>query len=455
MTAPTNVLFILTDDQGYGDLSCMGSDFVRTPHIDAIAARGARCMQWYAGSSVCSPSRATLLTGRFPANAGVRAILDGHRTATGLSPHVPTIARILGERGYATFLSGKWHLGGHRAFWPEHHGFQRWFGFVAGCVDYYSHIFYHGMGPGRNALHDLWEDGEERWLEGGYLTELITERALGYLRDAHQRGKPFFGYVAYNAPHYPMHAPEKYKARFAHLPWDRQLMAAMLSAVDDGVGAIVAELERMGVAEDTLIVVTSDNGPSRETRNWLDGRMDPYYGGTTAGLRGHKGSLFEGGVRVPGIVSWPRGLPAGKVIQEPIGAVDAMPTALTACGVPLGGHEFDGRDIRDVLAGTASAPERDLMWELGDQLAMRRGRWKLVLNSRKVEGEESEEPEFLGDLAADPAERTNLAAERPAELAQLTKALHDWYGRVQARWLTEFRCGKYLGVTARSAGARP
>ncbi len=166
MKSPTNVLFILTDDQGYGDLSCMGSDFVRTPHIDALAAKGARCMQWYAGSSVCSPSRAALLTGRFPANAGVRAILGGHRTASGLSPHVPTIARILGEHGYATFLSGKWHLGGNRAYWPDQHGFQRWFGFVSGCVDYFSHIFYHGMGPGHNALHDLWEDGQERWLEG-------------------------------------------------------------------------------------------------------------------------------------------------------------------------------------------------------------------------------------------------------------------------------------------------
>ncbi len=250
-----------------------------------------------------------------------------------------------------------------------------------------------------------------------------------------------------------MHAPEQYKARFAHLSWDRQLMAAMLAAVDDGVGAIVAELERMGVAEDTLIVMTSDNGPSRETRNWLDGRMDPYYGGTSGGLRGHKFSLFEGGIRVPGIVSWPRGLPAGQVIQEPIGAVDAVPTALAACGVPLGGREFDGCDIHEVLAGRASLPRATSCGSCRTSSPSAAGAGSRCWAAARSRARNPRSRNSLGDLAADPAERTNLARERPAELAQLTQAVHEWYGRVQARWLTEFRGGKYLGVTARAASA--
>jgi len=407
---PANVLFILTDDQGYGDLSCMGSDVIRTPHIDALAQSGVRCTQWYSGSAVCSPSRASLLTGRFPGNAGVRSILSGHRTASGMPPEVPTLARMLGEQGYATFLSGKWHLGARRACWPSAHGFQRWFGFLAGCVDYFSHIYYWEMNHnGSNPIHDLWEDGREQWLEGRYLTELISERAIGYLQDAHAAGRPFFGYVAYNAPHYPMHAPERYRQRFAHLPWDRQLMAAMLAAVDDGVGAICSELERLGLREDTLIVFTSDNGPSRESRNWLDGTLDPYYGGSTGGLRGHKFSLFDGGIRVPGIVSYPRGLPRALVSDAVVGSFDAVPTALAACGLPSAGYEFDGRDVLPDLSG-ASAPARDLFWELGGQTAIRRDRWKLVLNGQRVENEPPTESVFLADMWDDPSERLNRAS---------------------------------------------
>jgi arylsulfatase A-like enzyme len=448
---PQNVLFILTDDQGYGDLSCMGSATVRTPRIDALAAAGARCTAWYSGSAVCSPSRACLLTGRYPGNAGVRSILGGTRTTSGLSPHVPTLARLLGDAGYATFLSGKWHLGGMKACWPQHHGFQRWFGFVAGCVDYFSHIFYHGANHnGSNPYHDLWEDGEERWLEGGYLTELITERAIGYIRDAARDDKPFFGYVAYNAPHYPMHAPEKYRARFSHLPWDKQIYAAMMSAVDDGVGAILDELERQGRLDDTIIVFTSDNGPSRETRNCLDGTMDPYYGGLATGLKGHKFSLFDGGIRVPGLVRWTRGLPAGTVCDEPVGSFDVAPTVLRACGVGIDGLELDGADMRGILAGEAR-PERELHWELGGQNAIRRGRWKLVLKGQLIEKEGPAAEVHLADIVADRAESTNLAGQHPQLVAELSAKALAWRERVDARWKSEFHEGKATGITALAA----
>jgi arylsulfatase A-like enzyme len=446
-----NILIVLTDDQGYGDLSCMGSDTIRTPRIDALAAAGARCTSWYSGSAVCSPARASLLTGRFPANAGVRSILAGHRTASGMPTRVPTLARLLGDAGYATFLSGKWHLGAARACWPDAHGFHRWFGFVAGCVDFYSHIFYWGMnnpGPGINPTHDLWEDGKEVWQDGSYLTELITERAIGYMRAAHADGRPFFGYVAYNAPHYPMHAPERYRRRFSHLPWDRQIMAAMMAAVDDGVGQICDELERMGCADDTIVVFTSDNGPSRESRNWLDGCLDPYYGGTTGGLKGHKFSLFDGGIRVPGLVRWPGTVPPGTVCHEPVGSFDVVPTMLAASGLPLDPSTFDGRDISAVIAGRMPAPERDLLWELGQQTAIRRGRWKLVLEGRLAESDPPDDSEFLSDIAADPAERTNMRLQRPDVAMDLKATALAWRARIEERWLSEFSGGSAHGVSA-------
>ncbi len=377
MTQPNFVIF-LTDDQGYGDLSCMGATDFRTPHLDRLAADGARFTNWYSNSPVCSPSRASLLTGRYPGNAGVRSILAGHRTATGLPGHVPTLATALKTLGYRSYMAGKWHLGMDEDSRPHRHGFDRWYGFLAGCVDYYSHIFYWGMnkpGPGLNPTHDLWEDGEEVWDNGRYFTERITTKAVEYLRRGAADDGPFVLYVPYNAPHYPMHAPARYMDRFAHLPWDRQVMAAMLSAVDDGVGEIMAELARQGLAGDTCTMFMSDNGPSRESRNWLDGNQDPYYGGTTGRLKGHKFSLYEGGIRVPGILHWPGRIPAGQVLDGACAAMDIFPTFLNAAGGDCGQYEIDGVDLLPYVAEGASPPERDVFWEMQDQLAMRRGPW--------------------------------------------------------------------------------
>ena len=243
MAKKTNYIVIMTDDQGYGDLSCMGNtDFV-TPNIDRLARTGARFTNWYSGSPVCSPSRACLLTGRYPGYAGVRSILAGHRTASGLTPQVPTIAAALKKLDYRTALIGKWHLGLKEECRPMRNGFDHFYGFMAGCVDYFSHVFYWGMADGHsNPTHDLWDDDREVNEEGKYLTDLITEKAVEEIREASREDRPFFLYVGYNAPHYPMHAPKKYRDRFSHLPWDRAIMAAMLSAVDDGVGAILDEL---------------------------------------------------------------------------------------------------------------------------------------------------------------------------------------------------------------------
>lgn len=440
-TSRPNFIVFLTDDQGYGDLSCMGAPDVRTPNIDRLAAEGARFTQWYSNSPVCSPSRASLLTGRYPGNAGVRSILAGHRTASGLPPQVPTLAAALRKLGYQTAMAGKWHLGMQECSRPHRHGFDHWYGFLAGCIDYYSHIFYWGMnqpGPGRNPTHDLWEDGREVWDNGKYFTEAVTEKAIAYLRQAVADGKPFFLYVPFNAPHYPMHAPAEYMARFSHLPWDRQVMAAMISAVDDGIGSILEEARKLGVAGNTCTLFTSDNGPSRESRNWLDGTPDAYYGGTTGQLKGHKFSLYEGGVRVPGILHWPGRIPGGQVLDAPCASMDFFPTVLEAVGGAPADYELDGRSLLPYVCNAATPETRDLFWEMDGQTAVRRGPWKLVLDGQLVEHAPPEDNVHLSNLDDDPGERVNLAARQPALTADLKAAALQWRAGIEACWQREY-----------------
>ncbi|MGV9797947.1 sulfatase family protein [Mycobacterium sp. NPDC003449] len=444
MPKPNLVIFV-SDDQGYGDLSCMGSPDVRTPRLDALAASGARLTSWYSNSPVCSPSRASLLSGRYPGNAGVRSILSGFRTTPGLSSDVPTLPRLLSEAGYRTGWMGKWHLGGAPGSRPADHGFEETFGFHAGSIDYYSHIYYGGdkrdlivEGKPRKGTptHDLWRNGEEVYEDGRYMTELIGENAVEFVRDAADDDRPFFLYVAFNAPHYPMHVPQRYKDRFPDLPWERQIMAAMVSAMDDAVGSVLDELDRQGLRDDTMCVFMTDNGPSREIRNWLNGSQDPYYGGSAGSLKGHKFSLFEGGIRVPGIVSWPTRIPAGQVLDEPVAAMDVLPTFATAARIPFDGADLDGRDIMGVLADGAASPHDVLMWEQGDQTAIRAGRWKLVLNGRLVEHEGPQDPVFLSDLESDIGERSNLADRHPEIVADLRERAEHWRDDLEERWRT-------------------
>jgi arylsulfatase A-like enzyme len=442
-----NFIIVYTDDHGYGDLGCMGSRDLKTPHLDALAASGALLTDWYSNSPVCSPSRAALLTGRYPCHAGVRAILAGHRQASGLPPEVPTIADALKPLGYHTALFGKWHLGVAEQCRPHHHGFDEWMGFLAGCIDYYSHIFYWGMnkGPGTDPVHDLWENGREVYDNGRYFTEMITERALDYVDRRAYDGQPFLMYVAYNAPHYPMHAPEKYMQRFAGLPWERQVMAAMLAAVDDGVGAVVQELERRGMRENTFIFFSSDNGPSRETRNWLDGTDRPYPGGTPGPLRGHKFSLFEGGIRMPTIMSWPGHIPAGQTIREVGATMDVFPTFLRAAGGDPAEYTLDGADVLPMVTAGATSPHDCVFWEMNKQTAVRQGRWKLVLNGQLVEGLPPEDAVYLSDLEADPGETTNLAATQPQIAAKLQAAAEQWRVGIEQHWADHFAdAGKRL-----------
>ncbi|WP_350276017.1 sulfatase-like hydrolase/transferase [Kribbella sp. HUAS MG21] len=424
-----NIVIIYTDDLGWGDLGCYGSPEIRTPHLDALAARGVRMTDWYSNSPVCSPSRAALLTGRHPAHAGVEEILGAARDTHGLPPQT-TVASALSAAGWRTAMFGKWHLGVEAGSAPLRFGFDHHFGFRAGCVDYYSHIMYWGV---RTPLHDLWSDDAEVWHNGSYLTDLITDRAVEFIAGVRE---PFFCYVPYNAPHYPMHAPADAMAAYAHLPWEQQVMAAMISRVDDGVGRIVEVLERTGRLDDTIIFFSSDNGPSAEERNWLGGEEIAYAGGSTGGLRGHKGSVFEGGIRVPGIWSWPSALPSGVTCTEPAMMMDVVPTLLSAADVPLPA-EVDGLDLLPLLTGS-EVPERTLTWEYAGQQAVRRGPWKLVTNPAEHLGAPPTRSTHLYNLTTDPAESTDLSPTHPDVLTDLITANTDWTQQLK-RWRARAR----------------
>ena len=215
-------------------------------------------------------------------------------------------------------------------------------------------------------------------------------------------------------------------------------MAAMLAAVDDSVGAILDEVERLGLAEDTCSFFMADNGPSRETRNWLDGTLDPYYGGSAGKLKGHKFSLYEGGMRVPGIMHWPGHIPGGQVLSDPCAAMDIFPTMLNIAGGDVSQYEVDGMDILPYVAESEKLPERTIYWEMGKQTAVRKGKWKLVLNGQLVEGADPDDAVHLANLEEDMGECNNLKDAEVELTAELKSDAETWRGEIEQRWQREF-----------------
>ena len=427
-----NVIVIMTDDQGAHDLGCYGAADLRTPHIDALAASGARFTNWYSNAPVCAPSRAALMTGRYPARAGV--VQNGNP----LQPGQKTGAAILKQAGYATALIGKWHLGDTADTHPNAHGFDYFYGFLPGCVDFYSHRYYWGeRGAGQVNFHSLFRDRQEIFEDGEYLTTRLTEEACAFIRRNAAR-QPFFLTVTYNAPHYPMHAPRQYLDRFPHLEPERRTYAAMLAAVDDGVGEIHRALYQAGQLGNTLIVFLADNGATTETRAGLD--QKPATAGDNSPYSGFKFSLFDGGMHVPAIMSWPGRIPAGQTIGAIAMTMDILPTACAAAGVALpDGHIVDGRNILPIVTGEASSsPHTAVFWENGQQRAVRKGNWKLVLNGNpygrtpeRNKPNSGDDAVFLSDLSKDPGETTNLRHANPQVVDELTSAIHAWYASVR------------------------
>lgn len=429
MTEKPNFLIFIADDQGWGDLSCQGAgDFV-SPNVDALATGGCRFVNWYSNAPICSASRAALLTGGYPANAGVPGNVPPF--GPGLRPDVPTLAEHLKPLGYRSATVGKWHLGDRPEQSPINRGFDQFFGFTSGCIDYFSHIFYWAMNwgdPPRCQYHDLWENDREIHRDGEFFLHLMVDEAKRFIRDAVSRDEPFFLYMPFNAPHYPMHAPAEYLDRYAHLPWARRVMLALLSAVDDAVGAVVDELKRQGQFENTCILYTSDHGPSREPRNWLDGRQEPYPGGTTGGLRGHKFSLFDGGVHVPGILHWPRRIPGCIVRETPVASMDVVPSFLQAAGATTKGSAVDGSPFWPVIDDGPDPIQatRALCWKQGDSLAVRQGDWKLVLDGEVADEPEVPDAVHLSNLREDWGERNNLADAETERVEALRTLVERW-----------------------------
>ena len=423
-----NIIVILTDDHGSGDLSCYGSAELRTPHLDSIARDGVVFTNWYANAARCAPSRAGLMTGRHPIRAGVPS--NG--------PHLPasqkTIATLLKPHGYKTAAIGKWHLGVADSHSPLDHGFDSFYGFHAGCVDFYSHRYYWGD-PKTVNFHDLYRNRAEIFEDGQYLTERITAEAKQFIRQAN--AQPFFLYLAYNAPHYPMHAPQKYIDRFKHLPLERRIYAAMIAAVDDGIGEIRALLQDLQLTSNTLIVFAADNGATTEPRAGLNGQ--PATAGYNRGFRGFKFSLFDGGVHVPAVMAWPGRIPAGRTTSQIAAHYDLAPTLLAAAGLPeMPADHFDGINLWPAIAKGEVINRPPLHWQNGPQLAIRKGQWKLTLNGYEANGgTDSRKPKtgddaiFLANLEQDPGEKRNLRGEFPAVAEALEKELKIWLEAVQ------------------------
>ena len=422
--ARPNAIVIVLDDLGVTDLGCLGASDLKTPNIDALAGSGARFINWYSNAPVCAPARSSILTGMYPARAGVPT--NGKE----IPPSRRTLASRMKAAGYATGCIGKWHLGSSADTVPNAHGFDYFYGFLGGCVDFYSHRNYWGE-PRRVNYHDLWRNRGEIFEDGQYLTGRIAEETTAFI--GKHASRPFFLYVAFNGPHYPMHAPDKYKQRFPNVEFERQTYAAMISAVDDGVGAIRKALQDAGVLDNTIITLVGDNGATTEARAGLD--QKPATAGSNKPYRGFKFSCFDGGMHVPGMISWPARIPKGQVVKEIAMSMDILPTICKAVGADASG--VDGSDILAVAASGAPSPHKAIFWDQNQQLAVRRGKWKLVIGGKTYDGTPEgrkaltgEDALFLSDLEIDPGETTNRRHEHPKLVDELSTLARKWQQEV-------------------------
>ncbi len=423
-----NFVIFLADDLGCHDIGAWGASDLKTPNIDALANSGARFTNWYAAAPVCAPSRAALLTGRYPIRAGVP------NNGPPLKPSEQTIAALLKPAGYATGLIGKWHLGSSADTVPNAHGFDRFFGFHSGCIDYYSHRYYWGE-PRTVNYHDLWRDRTEVFEDGQYSTELFAREAVQFIRD--NRANPFFLYVPFNGVHYPMHAPKKYADRFGTLEPERRTYAAMLAAVDDAVGQVLRTLRELNLIENTLIFFSADNGATREARAGLN--QKPATAGNNAPFRGNKFSAFDGGMHVPMVMSWPGVIPKGQVLRQIGNHVDLLPTISKAAGVPIPtDRTMDGFDALPMATAGAKSTHDAIYWSSGGQLAVRRGNWKLVKNGKVFDGTpdgakplEGDDALFLSNVDEDPSESKNLRHKNPAVADELLTMAERWQENVK------------------------
>ncbi len=389
-----NILFILADDLGWADVGWHGGP-IKTPHLDRLAASGAILEQFYV-LHVCSPTRAALMTGRYPMRYGLQVGVVRPWARYGLPLEERTLAQSLREAGYQTAICGKWHLGHfQRPYLPTQRGFDHQYGHYNGMLDYFIHT--------RDGGFD-WHRDDQANGDKGYTTRLLADEAVRLIR-AQDRGKPLFLYVPFNAVHEPLQVPPKYKEPYASLPEPRRTYAGMVAAMDEAVGRILAALDETGLRKDTLIIFSSDNGgpaPGRITSN--------------GPLRAGKGTVYEGGVRVPAFAAWPDHIRPGTTVNQPLHVVDWYPTLLKLAGASLDQPlPLDGLDAWPTLTQGQPSPHRQILLNAApDQAAIREGDWKLVIT-----GDNGQETVELFNLAQDPYEKADLASAQPQKVQEL------------------------------------
>jgi arylsulfatase A-like enzyme len=430
---PPNFIIIYADDLGIGDLGCYGAKDVKTPHIDRLASGGARFTEWYSNSPVCSPSRASLLTGKYPQRTGISQVLasTAEFETQGLRAGEVTLAAELKRRGYAAAHIGKWHLGSAPESRPAAQGYDEFFGFLSGWTDYWSHRYYRQGNNRQDIFHDLWRNDRKEFHDGEYQTEMFAAEAAAFVTRQRGNSRPFFLSIGFGAVHYPMMAPAKYLDRFPKdMEPERRMHAAVTAALDDAVGAIVGALERHGLAGNTVIFFQSDNGATSEIR--AHSRAQPYRGGSNAPFRGFKAGLFEGGIRMPAILWWKNRIPAGRAVPGIAGAMDILPTFLHWAGVPEAQiPAVDGRNVAAMAERGAPSPHEVFFWAYVKQRAMREGPWKLILNPPSIPGDAVGTDVWLSNLADDPSERMNLASRDPERVKRMRARLEEWYASLE------------------------
>ncbi len=406
-----NIVFILADDLGYADVGFNGGREIATPRLDRLAGSGARLEQFYA-QPVCSPTRAALMTGRYPMRHGLQLGVIRPWAQYGLPLEERTLAQALEPAGYVSAIMGKWHLGHFDpSYLPTRRGFDVQYGHYNGAIDYFTHE--------RDGGHD-WHRQDRASYDQGYSTELLAREAVKFV-DAQTSDRPFFLYVAFNAVHNPLQVPEAYKKPYDKLNEPRRTYAGMVAAMDEGVGHLLDALERKGFGKDTLIVFSSDNGgpaPGRVTDN--------------GPLRAGKATLYEGGVRVAACAAWRGHIKAGTVVTQPLHMVDWYPTLLKLAGAPLEQKlPVDGRDAWPTIADGQPSPHAEILINAAPRSgAIRAGNWKLVLSGAGYEADVNARESGraapgspatieLFDLAADPGETRNLAGTHPGKVEEL------------------------------------
>ncbi len=409
-----NLIYIVADDLGFADLGCYGGREARfgpvSPVLDSLAANGLRFTEGYSNSPVCSPTRFGIMTARYQyrlRGAAEEPISSKHRNSTtlGLPADHPTLPSLLRDAGYRTALIGKWHLGYPPAFGPLRSGYEEFFGPMAGGVDYFNH----SAGTG---VHDLWQ-GEEEKEEEGYLTDLLSRRAVDYIDRMATQDAPFLLSLHYTAPHWPWetrddaHLAPALRGKLFHLDGGNiHTYQRMIHHMDEGIGWVMDALRRHGMDDNTLVIFTSDNGGERFSDNWplVGGKMD----------------LTEGGIRVPWIAHWPAVIPAGSVSAQHCLTMDWSATMLDLAGaVPDARYPLDGVSLARVLRDPGQTFDRPMFWRMNHrgQRAMRQGPWKYL----RVDGHD-----YLFNIESDARERANLAQREPQRLADMRQAWEDW-----------------------------